>query len=86
MSKVNYESVFPFAKNQQDHPDAFIIKTNEPTENPHDVDQNELRRMVLGGKISNYEDKFLEIFYPDENYDPFVDIATSYKQKAEDYL
>lgn len=86
MSQGNYEAAFPFVKNQQDHPDAFIIKTNDPVDNPMEIDTNELRRMILYGKLSNYEEKFYEVFVPDENYDPYIELAQKYKQKAENYL
>ena len=36
--------------------------------------------------MANYEDEYIEAFYGDENFNPFIDITSKYKKDAEDYL
>lgn len=36
--------------------------------------------------MSNYEEKYLEAFLGDENFNPFIDISNKLKKKAEDHL
>lgn len=42
--------------------------------------------MILSGNMNNYEEKYLETFLADENFNPFFEITNKLKKKAEDHL
>lgn len=36
--------------------------------------------------MDNYEEKYIEAFFSDENFNPFIDMSLKLKKEAEDYL